>query len=162
MQIIKKSTAPETGVSNPNEGSIVSLRDAMNRLFDESFWSPFSLIDFPRISHTAGFPKIDISETDQDFIIEANVPEVDPDKLNIEVTEDSVSISGSIERKVEDKNKNWHRVEREYGQFHREFSLPSPIDPDSVKADGKNGVVTITLKKKADAGRKKVAVTVRS
>lgn len=159
MNIIKRQpTSNEMLTVIPNN-SLWSLRDAMNRLFDESFWSPLSLMDTVGNNRfISSWPRVDIAETDEGYTITANVPDVDPDKINIEVTSDSIALSGAVERSQEHKDAHWHRMEREYGEFHREFTLPHMIDPDSVKATAKNGSLRISLKKKEDSGRKKITV----
>jgi HSP20 family protein len=137
--------------------SISSLRDAMDRLFDEFFWSPFSLVEGNRGLATFA-PHVDISETDTEVKVRADIPGVDPEKVNIEVSEDSIAISGSIEKTEEEKNENFYRIERQEGEFSREFTLPSKVDPNSVEAKAKNGTITITLKKQPSEQKKKVQI----
>ncbi len=139
--------------------SVFSLRDAMERLFDESFWSPFGLIESDFSGDMTSFiPRVDISETETEVKVRADIPGIDPDKVNIEVTEDSLAISGSVEKSSEEEGENFYRVERQAGQFSREFALPSKIDPDSVEAKAKNGTITISLKKQPSEQKKKVQV----
>lgn len=139
---------------DPFRGAL-SLRDAMDRLFDESFWSPLPVSSR---AFGEGFPRVDISETEDEIRLRADVPGVDPENVDVEVTEDSISLSGKTERSEEEKKENYHRVERSYGEFTREFLLPAKIDPDSVKAFSKNGTITVTLKKQPSEQRKKVKV----
>jgi HSP20 family protein len=141
-------------VRDPFNG-ILSLRDAMEKLFDESFWWPFSSNER---ALSIMYPKVDISETENEVKVRADIPGVDPENVNIEVTEDFLSISGSSERSEEEKGENYYRVERQFGEFSREFILPSKIDPDSVEAEAKNGTIIITLKKQPSEQKKKVQV----
>jgi HSP20 family protein len=137
-----------------------SLRDAMDRLFDESVWSPFGLVEGGRARNMMAVfvPRVDVSETDTEVKVRADIPGIDPDKVNIEVTEDSLALSGSVEKSSEEKGENFYRMERRAGQFSREFVLPSKIDPDSVEAKAKNGTITITLKKQPSEQKRKVQI----
>ena len=74
------------------------------------------------------------------------------------MTEDSLALSGSVEKSSEEKGENFYRMERQAGQFSREFVLPSKIDPDSVEAKAKNGTITITLKKQPSEQKRKVQI----
>lgn len=162
MKITKRNESRESSglpaVWDPFR-SVLSLRDAMDRLFDESFWSPFGLIEGGRGGGMATFvPRVDVSETDTEVKVRADIPGVDPDKVNIEVTEDSLALSGSVEKSSEEKGENFYRMERQAGQFSREFVLPSKIDPDSVEAKAKNGTITVTLKKQPSEQKRKVQI----
>lgn len=159
MKITKKDhdNNDKNSQLSPLEPHFMSLRDAMNRLFDESFWDPFdqshSLVPWDRT-----FPKLDISETDKEVKISANVPGVDPDDIEVEIDENSVRISGTMDKEEKEEDEKFYSYEREYGEFHREFSLPSEVDTDKVEADVKDGVLTITVPKTAKQKRKKVKV----
>ncbi len=145
-------------VRDPLSG-IFSLREAMDRLFDESFWSPFGLLESDRSRGISSFaPRVDISETDTDIKVRADIPGMNPEDINIEVTEDTLALSGSHEKSEEEKGENFYRIERQSGQFSREFVLPSKIDADSVEAKAKHGVLTITLKKQPSEQKRKVQV----
>lgn len=139
------------------EPHFMSLRDAMNRLFDESFWDPFdqshSLVPWDRT-----FPKLDISETDKEVKVTANVPGVDPENIEVEVDENSMRITGKAEKEKRQEDEKFYSYEREYGEFHREFALPAEVDPDKVKANIKDGVLTVVMSKIAKQKRKKVKV----
>lgn len=140
--------------------SILSLRDAMDRLFNESFWSPFGLLDGDRsMGMTTSFvPRVDVSETETEIKVRADVPGIDPEKINIEVTEDTIALSGSHEKSEEEEGENFYRLERQSGQFSREFVLPSKVDTDSVEAKTKDGVLTVTLKKQPSEQKRKVRI----
>lgn len=162
MKITKRNESREDSalpaVRDPFNG-MFSLRDAMDKLFDESFWSPFGLVEGGRGRGLSTFiPRVDVSETDKEVKIRADIPGIDPDKVNIEVTEDSLALSGSVEKSSEEKGENFYRMERQAGQFSREFVLPSKINPDSVEAKAKNGTITITLKKQPSEQKRKVQI----
>ncbi|MBT8141541.1 MAG: Hsp20/alpha crystallin family protein [Gammaproteobacteria bacterium] len=104
-----------------------SLSKLMN--FDEADW----------------IPAAEITEDDKEFLVKLEVPEVKKKDMKVEVVNGALCISG--ERKYEKKDKKLHRVERYYGSFERSFSLPDNVDPASVKAESKDGVLSIHLKK---------------
>ncbi len=142
--------------NQPYEGGPLSLREAMGRLFDESIWDPFeerSLLANERQSRN--FPKVNISETEDNIKITANIPGIDPENVKVEVEEDSIAISGFIEEEKEDKEESYYRFEREYGEFYRDFLLPAKVDPEKVEAHSKDGVITINLPKTVDKTSKK-------
>lgn len=148
---------------NP-ERRFMSLRDAVSRLFDESFldshfdnFHDFSLPSLARKIYPA-FPKVDISETDSEIIITANIPGIDPDKINIEANENMLILNGRIEKEEEEKNKKFYKYEREEGEFRRELSLPSPVKSDEVKAKIKDGVLTIILPKTEETRKKRINI----
>lgn len=141
--------------------NVVSLRDMMNKMIEESFLDPFdiissnlSMIPEKKIS----FPKVDISETEKEIKITANVPGIDSDKIDIDVGDDYISISGRTEKEEEEKDKKIYRYEREYGEFRREFSLPAKVKKDEVSAKVKNGVLTVVLPKAKEDKKSKIKV----
>ena len=137
----------------------------IDRFFDDAL-DPFSMVtpslfNSQRLSGTGiSFPKVDVTETENEIQVVANVPGVDPDKVDIEVGEDYLSISGQIdkENKETDKQGKVYRYEREYGQFRREFTLPARVNKEGIVAKAKNGVLTITLPKSEQERKTKVRV----
>jgi len=143
----------------------LTFNDMVNRFFDDSSFDPFSSLRsmFPALPNRftgIAFPKVDISETDDELKIVANIPGVDPDKIEIEVHDGILSLSGSVEKESEDKDKDkkYYRYEREYGEFRREFILPRKVVADQISAKAKNGVLTITIPKAEEEKKKKVTV----
>ncbi len=138
----------------------LSLRDAMSRLFDESIWDPFE--NYPLVNEDGGaFPKVDIYDNDKEVTVSANIPGGNPKNIDVEVDEDSLTLSGVVEEEREDEEKNYYYYEREYGEFRRDLLLPSKVDKDNVKAFSKDGVLTITLPKVPEeaSGRKKIEIS---
>jgi HSP20 family protein len=110
------------------------------------------------------FPKVDVSETDDEIRVVANIPGIDPENLNIEVGDDYLSLSGKIEKEVKDEDARGkvYRYERERGEFRREFALPARVKSDSISAKAKNGVLTITLPKSEQEKKHKVKVEIEN
>lgn len=141
--------------------SLRSVQEAMDRIFNDSLLSSFGRTSgWGMLQGAESFsPRVDISETEQEVRVRAELPGMDPKDVTVEVTDDSLSLSGTLERSAEEKQENYYRIERGYGRFSREFVLPAKVDVDSVKAEAKDGVITITLQKQPSAKKKKVAIS---
>ncbi|NWN92081.1 Hsp20/alpha crystallin family protein [Marinobacter adhaerens] len=92
-------------------------------------------------------PAVDIKETDDAFTIEAELPGMEKKDVKVSVHEGVLSIEGERKHEEESKDKKVHRVERYYGSFVRRFTLPDNVDENSVKANFKDGLLTLTLQK---------------
>ena len=124
------------------------FQDSLSRLFSEPASRPWS-------------PAVDIYETENELVLKADVPDVDPKNIGIQLENGTLTLKG--ERKFEQSNngqKGFHRIERSYGNFVRAFSLPETVEGEKVKADYKNGVLTVTLPKKEVAKPKTINVEV--
>lgn len=105
-------------------------------------------------------PAVDIFENENELVLKADLPEVDAKNVGIQMENGTLTLKG--ERKFEEQKngKGYHRIERAYGRFVRAFSLPETVDAEKVKADYKNGVLTITLPKKEVAKPRTVNIEV--
>ena len=102
--------------------------------------------------------RLNLAESDNDVTVTAELPGVDPKDIDIDVSGNALTIRGEKKEEREDKKKNYHYVERSYGSFHRSVQLPSSVDPSNVDATYKNGVLTVTLAKHAEAKPKRITV----
>ena len=137
---------------------LADLRSEMNRVFDSFVREPFG-----NMAESFGWggqvgPTVDISETDQEITLLAELPGVDPKDLDITVTADRITISGEKKEFVEKTDKNYHQKEIRSGTFSRSFALPSGVDTQQVNAEHKNGVLTVRLKKSQTLPGRKVEV----
>ena len=123
---------------------IVSLRDAMDRLFEESFIRPTTWTGLAA-GHLA--VPVDLWETKDAYNLRADVPGVTPEQLEINATSDTISIVGEVKGQVDVTNDGWLRQERRVGKFQRAFTLPMAIDPTKVEATFENGVLQLVLPK---------------
>jgi HSP20 family protein len=123
---------------------IVSLRDAMDRLFEESFIRPNTWTGLAA-GHVA--VPVDLWETKDAYHLRADLPGVTADQLDINATSDSVSISGETKTQSDVTEDGWLRQERRVGKFQRAFTLPMAIDPTKVDATFEHGVLHLTLPK---------------
>jgi HSP20 family protein len=133
------------------------LRSEINRVFDSFFREPFGAM-----TESFGWgqlaPSLNVSETDNEVTVHAELPGVDPKDLDITVTADRITISGEKKETIEKNEANYHHKEIRSGKFSRTVTLPNGIDTENVAADHKNGVLTVRLKKSQAAAAKKISV----
>jgi len=110
------------------------------------------------IATSAWIPAVDIKEEVDGFLIEADIPGVDPKDIEISMEGGVLTIRGERKAEQQEEGKGYKRVERIYGTFYRRFSLPDTADADKVSASGKNGVLQISIPKKAVAQPRKIVV----
>ncbi len=128
------------------ERELLSLRDAMNSLLEESFVLP-SIISDTRTPRRAWGLAVDMYETDDHLVVKASVPGVKPENLNISIQGETLTIKGELKEEHEKKEERYHYRERRYGAFHRTLMLPYPIQTEQVEAVFENGVLTLTMPK---------------
>ena len=135
----------------------VSLQDQISRLFNESFDRSSG-----EASLTTWAPAVDIFETEQSLIVKADLPDVKPEELDIRVENNILTIRG--ERKFEKtvNEDRYLRIERSYGSFARSFSLANTVNPEAIKADYKNGVLTLRIPKREEAKPKQIKENVEA
>lgn len=127
--------------------SLATFEDAVNRFFAEPGARPW-------------VPPVDIRETEHELIVKADIPDVKIEDIDVRLENGTLMLRG--ERTFEDSKKEggWHRVERSYGKFERSFTLPDTVDAAAVRADYKNGTLTVTLPKKEIARPRQVKIEV--
>ncbi len=134
---------------------LAQLQDRVNRLFQES-----NLGHDEGLTNTAFVPPVDIYETEHNIVLKLEVPGVDQKDLDIRIENQTITIRGERKFEKDVKEDNYHRVERRYGSFQRSFSLPNTVNPEQVTADYENGVLKVTLAKRAEAKPKQIKVNV--
>jgi HSP20 family protein len=132
-----------------------TLQDQLSRLFNEGLERVGQ-----ESSLSAWAPAVDIYETEQELVIKADLPDIDPKDLDIRVENNILTIRG--ERKFEKKvsEENYLRVERAYGSFARSFTLANTVNSEAIKADYQNGVLTLSIPKREEAKPKQIKVNV--
>jgi HSP20 family protein len=133
---------------------MVSLRDAMNTLLQESFVRPGG----PGASAVARLP-LDVSETEGEYVVKASLPGIKPGDVQITVHGDTLTIRGETKAEEEKKSQTWHLRERRYGSFQRSVSLGMPIDVDKTQGRVEHGVLTLKLPKSEKARPKQIKVS---
>ncbi len=104
-------------------------------------------------------PSIDISETEDQFLISAELPGMKKDDINISLENSRLSISGERSFKNEEKGKKFHRVETQYGSFERSFQLPDNVDQESIQATYEDGLLNISIDKSENEVKKQIEIS---
>lgn len=110
------------------------------------------------MSTTAWNPSVDIFENDNDVVIKAELPGMDPKEIDVRLENNVLMLKGERHFEKETKEENYHRVEREYGTFSRAFSLPAAVKEDKVVAEYRDGILKIILPKKEEAKPKAIKI----
>lgn len=126
------------------------------RLFEDAFTR---MLSEPRTGRPWS-PAVDIYETDNDLVFQADLPDVESKDIDVRVENQTLNLSG--ERKFEQvaQEKGYHRIERSYGRFTRSFAVPPSFDTEKIAAEYRNGVLTVKLAKKEAAKPRQVKVEV--
>ena len=120
---------------------MMTLREAMDRLFDDAFTRPINM------GAVSAIPAIDMYQNEDDLIVKAVLPGLNKDDVDITVTEDVLTLRGEFKSNEDDTGANYHLREQRYGVFERSLRLPTDIEVDKAKAEFENGILTITLPK---------------
>lgn len=142
-------------------------------------WDPFSEFDtffnrmmprgfsgWPRLSGDGGSavewsPSADISETDKEYLIRAELPAVKKEDVKVTVENGMISIEGERKQRKEEKNEKIHRVESFYGTFSRSFALPDDVDESTIKCESGDGVLTVHIPKTKSTPSKPIEIKVQ-
>ena len=103
-------------------------------------------------------PAVDIYETENELVLKADLPEVEPKDVDVRVENQTLSVSGERKFQSEKSEKGFHRIERNYGNFMRSFTVPNTFDTSNVSAAFKNGVLTVKLPKKEAAKPRQIKI----
>ena len=137
---------------------MVSLRDAVNRLFEDSFIRPGA---WP-LPFDGGFSvPADVIETKDNIVVKLSAPGVKPEDIEIAVVGDTLTIKGETKSEEQFEEGSYIRKERRFGSFQRTFSLPTSVASDKAKAEFEHGVLTLTLPKAEEAKPKSIKVTMK-
>ena len=131
---------------------MMTLREAMDRLFDDAFTRP------PSASGVSVVPAIDLYETADEVVMKANLPGLKSDDVQISVTSDVLTLRGEVLPADNQKEATYHIMERRTGVFERSITLPTDVQTEKAKADFENGVLTITLPKAETVKPKTIAI----
>ena len=137
---------------------MTTLQDRMNRLFNDQFGAMTR-----DESLTGSFvPPVDVYEDENTIQVRLEVPGIDEKDIDIRMENNVLTVRGERKFEKDEKEENFHRVERRYGSFTRSFTLPSTVNSDDVQADYDKGVLTIRLAKRAEAKPKQIKVNLNS
>lgn len=138
---------------------VLTLREAMNQLFEESVVRPNQS---GRSSSERFVPAVDLSETDNAYIVEASVPGMKAEDLNITVENNVLYISGEIRQEKKTEEQNYHHVERRFGRFQRSLTLPNTVKFDEISASLNNGVLHLEIPKADEVKPRQISVKVET
>ena len=134
---------------------VVALQNRMNSLFgnlNNETDSPLTTGSF--------VPAVDVYEDEKKVVLKLEVPGIEEKDLDVRVENHTLTVKGERKFEKEEKEENFHRIERRYGSFYRAFTLPSTVDTENVDAKYENGVLKLELKKKPEAQPKQIKVNV--
>ncbi len=120
---------------------MMTLREAMDRLFDDAFTRPINM------GTVSTMPAIDMYQNEDDLIVKAVLPGLSKDDVDISVTADVLTLRGEFKNNEDDNGASYHLREQRYGVFERSISLPTDVEVEKSKAVFENGILTITLPK---------------
>ena len=135
---------------------LTALHEQMNRLLEDTLFHART----DQSALTSWAPAVDIYETEHELVVKADLPDIDEKDLDVQVENNILTIRG--ERKFDRtvKEDNYLRLERSYGSFSRSFSLANTVNTDAIKAEYRDGVLTLTIPKREDSKPKQIKVTV--
>jgi HSP20 family protein len=134
---------------------VVALQNRLNSVFgnlNSETESPLTTASF--------VPAVDVYEDDKKVVLKLEVPGIEEKDLDVRVENHTLTVKGERKFEKEEKEENFHRIERRYGSFYRAFSLPSTVDTENVDAKYENGVLKLELKKKPEAQPKQIKVNI--
>ena len=137
---------------------LAQMQDRINRVFGDAYTRRY---DDDLTQRGEWSPPVDIYENgNQEIVLQAELPGIAREDLDVRVENNTLTLRGERKHATEVKQEQYHRVERSYGSFSRSFSLPTRLDTEHVRADFKEGVLTITLPVKAEAKPRQIEVAV--
>lgn len=139
-------------------GELTTLQDRLNQLLNQPFSSMWRGGAEPALTASSFVPAVDIYEDNQNIVLTAEVPGVEEKDLDISLENGVLTLSGERKMEHEEKQDQFHRIERSYGRFTRSFTLPPSVDEEHVKAEFNNGVLKITLSKREEAKPKQIKI----
>lgn len=135
---------------------LATLQDRLNSLF-ENFGDANGKEQLARGTFA---PAVDVYEDEHNLVLKLEVPGVNEEDLNVSLENNTLTVSGERKFEKEEKEENFHRIERRYGSFTRTFRLPNTVDAENVEAGYDKGILKITLAKRAEAKPRQIKVGV--
>jgi HSP20 family protein len=159
MSLIPFRTKRSNGMEPGGLATLADFRTEMNRLFEGFFSRPLSQPAwFDTLEPGQWLPAVDMSETDTEIRVRAELPGIDPGDVDVSVSEGRLVIAGEKKADAETKGDGWRHRESSYGCFTRSIPLPESVDPEKVTARYDKGVLTVELTKSPTSASRKVPV----
>jgi HSP20 family protein len=137
---------------------LITMQERMSRLFDETLsrvWKEEGL------QRGLWSPPVDVVDREHEVVLKMDLPEMSQSEIDIKVEENTLTIKGERKFIKETPEENYVQIERPYGGFHRQFTLPKRIDQDKIKANYKDGVLSVVLPKTEEVYPKQVSIEVK-
>jgi HSP20 family protein len=134
----------------------LTLQDEVNRLFEDNFTRERS----GHADLATWAPPVDIYETENELVVKAELPDFQDKDIDVRITNNTLTIRGERKFEKDVKEENYLRIERAYGSFMRSFSLPNTVSSENIRADYRNGVLTLHLAKREESKPKQIKISV--
>jgi len=134
----------------------LTLQDEVNRLFEDNFTRERSA----HADLATWAPPVDIYETENELVVKAELPDLQDKDIDIRITNNTLTIRGERKFEKDVKEENYLRIERAYGAFMRSFSLPNSVSSENIRADYRNGVLTLHMAKREASKPKQIKISV--
>jgi len=137
---------------------LTTLQNRVNSIFQD-----YGRADKDELTTTGNFvPAVDVYEDEHKIVLKLEIPGVNQDDVDIRLENNTLTVSGERKFEKEEKEENFHRIERRYGSFSRSFTLPNTVDTENIRANYEHGVLNIELSKRAEAKPKQIKVNIGS
>ena len=134
----------------------LTLQDEVNRLFEDNFTRERS----GHADLATWAPPVDIYETENELVVKAELPDFQEKDIDVRIANNMLTIRGERKFEKDVKEENYLRIERAYGSFMRSFSLPNTVSSENIRADYRNGVLTLHLAKREESKPKQIKISV--
>lgn len=156
MGLIRWSNKQEGGGKSQELSPWSDVRNEVDRMFEQFVGSPLGFMARPFSG--AMHPSVDVSEKDEEVVVRAELPGVEPENIDLSLAESTLTLSGEKTESHEESAGEFYRKESRYGSFRRTIPLPCAVENETADAEFKNGVLTVRLKKQAGALRQKINI----
>ena len=134
----------------------LTLQDEVNRLFEDNFTRERS----GHADLATWAPPVDIYETENELVVKAELPDFQDKVIDVRITNNTLTLRGERKFEKDVKEDNYLRIERAYGSFVRSFSLPNTVSSENIRADYRNGVLTLHMAKREESKPKQIKISV--
>ncbi len=143
-------------ITRRDQSRALTLQDEVNRLFEDNFTRERS----GHADLATWAPPVDIYETENELVVKAELPDLQDKDIDVRITNNTLTIRGERKFEKDVKEENYLRIERAYGSFMRSFSLPNTVSSENIRADYRNGVLTLHMAKREESKPKQIKISV--
>ena len=143
-------------ITRRDQSHVLTLQNEVNRLFEDNFTRERS----GHADLATWAPPVDIYETENELVVKAELPDFQDKDIDVRITNNTLTIRGERKFEKDVKEDNYLRIERAYGSFVRSFSLPNTVSSENIRADYRNGVLTLHMAKREESKPKQIKISV--